>query len=317
MTQPDALVDALVAIGQWLKSCGYRFTTVTPTTHARVNARRAAAVAQDARGVFGWNRPFALNLLPAPVMRQLERGDLLEPCKELLRSRVRFSTLDELLFAHSAFPTTEADAVFFGPDTYRFCQLVRSELLSRPLPAAARIVDAGCGAGPGGIAAAMPDTEASHQLVLADINPQALRFAQANACLAGTGNTSFVRSDLFAEVPGLFDLIVANPPYLVDAAERVYRHGGGPMGTGLGERIVAEGLPLLAPGGRLMLYTGVPVVDGSDCFLASLQTLMQTPGYRFSYREIDPDVFGEELDMPAYAHTDRIAAVALLAQRLA
>ena len=49
------------------------------------------------------------------------------------------------------------------------------------------------------------------------------------------------------------DLIVANPPYLVDPAGRVYRNGGGSLGTGLGERIVAEGLPRLRAGGQLLL----------------------------------------------------------------
>jgi release factor glutamine methyltransferase len=36
----------------------------------------------------------------------------------------RFSTLNNLLLAHSPYPTTDADAVFFGPDTYRFCKLI-------------------------------------------------------------------------------------------------------------------------------------------------------------------------------------------------
>jgi hypothetical protein len=32
---------------------------------------------------------------------------------------------------------------------------------------------------------------------------------------------------------------------------------------------------------------------------------------RWSYAEVDPDVFGEELETPAYADADRIAAVVL------
>ena len=39
-------------------------------------------------------------------------------------------------------------------------------------------------------------------------------------------------------------------------------------------------------------------------------------GTRFDYRELDPDVFGEELDRPAYAHVERIAVVALDAVKL-
>jgi hypothetical protein len=50
--------DALVALGHSLQAAGYRFTTVTPATHERVNARLGNAWATDLRGVFGWSRPF-------------------------------------------------------------------------------------------------------------------------------------------------------------------------------------------------------------------------------------------------------------------
>ena len=39
--------------------------------------------------------------------------------------------------------------------------------------------------------------------------------------------------------------------------------------------------------------------------------MLQLPGLQFVYEEIDPDVFGEELDRQAYAHADRIAVVGL------
>lgn len=38
-------------------------------------------------------------------------------------------------------------------------------------------------------------------------------------------------------------------------------------------------------------------------------------GGRTSYDEIDPDVFGEELEQPAYAAAHRIAAVGLVVTR--
>jgi len=80
-------------------------------------------------------------------------------------------------------------------------------------------------------------------------------------------------------------------------------------------RIAAESLKRLAPGGQLLLYTGVAMVDGEDPFLAELQPLLAAPGFDWSYAEIDPDVFGEELERPVYAHIDRIAAVGLIATR--
>ncbi|MEP6790454.1 MAG: methyltransferase [Ramlibacter sp.] len=307
-----ALPEALFSIGDWLGGTGYCFTTPTPDTVARVNARPGAREARSLRDVFGWSRPFAAALLPARALGWLRDAGLLEEGPGLLRSRVRFSSLGGQLYAHSAWPTTGGDAIFFGPDTYRFATLIDNELQREALPPGARILDMGCGAGPGGIAAALASRSTSPALVLADINPRALDFARANAALAGVAGADFAQGDLFSAVQGSFGLIVANPPYLVDAAARTYRHGGGPLGSGLSERIVAEGLPRLAPGGRLVLYTGVAMVEGADPFMEAVRPLLEREGWAWRYRELDPDVFGEELDTPAYAHAERIAAVALV-----
>jgi methylase of polypeptide subunit release factors len=314
---PDlALTEALVAVGRWLQSAGYAFTTVTPATQARVNARPEAQLARTLRDVFGWSRPFAPDLLPQPVLAALRSAQLLadEPAG-LLRSRVRFSSLQGGLYAHSGFPTTDEDAVFFGPDTVRFADLVLAELQREPLRPSPRILDLGCGGGPGGLVAAQACEALQPRLVLADINPQALRFAAANAALARMAHVAFAQGDLFAAVQGEFDLVVSNPPYLNDAAGRTYRHGGGEFGEGISERIVREGLTRLAPGGRLVLYTGAAIVDGHDPLRDALAPTLDLRGWPWRYRELDPDVFGEELLEPAYARAERIAAVALVVQR--
>jgi cobalamin biosynthesis Mg chelatase CobN len=41
----DQLTASLLRLLRWLQSEGYRFTTVTPATHARVLAREPAAAA--------------------------------------------------------------------------------------------------------------------------------------------------------------------------------------------------------------------------------------------------------------------------------
>ena len=310
MPSTSPLHTALVHLGAWLRYAHYEFTTVTPATHARVNARPGAGKARTLRDVFGWSRPFDSTLLPADAFEAMQAGNLLEPQAGLFRSKVRFSSLGRMLFAHSAYPTQGADAVFFGPDTYRFAALIEHTLRDQPLKEGARILDVGCGAGPGGLVAAR-HAGLPVDLVLADINPQALAYARANAELNGMASAQCRQGDLYGAAEGQFDFIVANPPYLVDPAGRVYRNGGGSLGTGLGERIVAEGIPRLRPGGQLLLYTGVPILEGSDPFLAAVGPVLKRAGCRFDYRELDPDVFGEELEMPAYAAADRIAAVAL------
>lgn len=311
----SAVSAALLHLAGWLRSEGYSFTTVTPATHARVMARDSRP-ARDLRDVFGWSRPFALELLPALALDVMRAADLLEPAGlDLLRSKVRFSTLGKQLYAHDAYPTTAADAVFFGPDTYRFVQLIERELADDPLPARARILDVGCGSGAGGISAALAGRDAQPRLVLADINARALSFAAANATHAQCAPAKLVQGDLYQRADGPFDLIVGNPPYLNDSSERAYRHGGGRFGEALSLRIVREGLQQLAPGGRLVLYTGVAIADGRDAFLEAVAPDLERTRWPWRYTELDPDVFGEELDEPAYADAERIAVVALVVQR--
>ena len=307
--------DALLHLAAAVRAAGYRFVTVTPATHARVNARPGNAWARDLRDVFGWSRPFGPGLLPDPILDLMRQAEVLVEHEGGWRSAIRLSSLDGALFVHSAFPTIAADAVFFGPDTYRFASAIKAGLAPRRSGTAARTrpitraVDIGCGAGPGGIlvARAAPDAE----VLMVDINDQALRYARINAALAGVGNAASIRSDLLSDVEGLFDVIVSNPPYLLDPAQRTYRHGGGELGAGLSLSILDAALERLAPHGTLVLYTGSVIVDGVDRFRQAASERLGGALAQWIYTEMDPDVFGEELESGPYGQADRIAAVVL------
>ena len=290
-------MDPLAALGRSLRDTGYAFVTPTPETHRRVLSRGGEA--RDLRDVFGWSRPFAPGFLPPPLEALLKEASALEREGDLLRSAVRFSSLGPLLCAHSAYPTTAADAVFFGPDTYRF-----AALLEQRIDQAGAVADVGCGSGAGGLVLA----QRARSVQLLDINPLAVRFARANAELNGL-EARAAQSDVLSAAEGPLDLIVANPPYLADDLRRAYRDGGDGLGTALSVRIARESLERLAPGGRLLLYTATPVIDGAHLLWPALERLL--PGTRWDYRELDPDVFGEELDRYNYATVERIAVVAL------
>jgi len=311
MTRQDA---ALVALGKRLRGEGYRFVTTTPASHARVN-RRAE---RDAKGnggllarVFGWNQPFAAGDLPSDLLDLMRAAEILQKDGAACRSTIRLSTLDDLIFVHSGFPTTAADTVFFGPDTYRFARAIKS-VLREPGFAPRRIVDIGAGSGAGGFCAAslLGPGQVSH-LLLTDINDAALRFCAVNAAINGIADAEFRRSDILRDVPEPFDLVLCNPPYLRDPAARLYRHGGGEWGFDLSLRVVEEAIDRLAPGGRLLLYTGSPIVAGADLFFNAVRPVLESRRVAHSYEEIDSDVFGEELDAPPYDGADRIAVVLL------
>jgi SAM-dependent methyltransferase len=298
---------ALVELGSYLQGQDYRHTVVTPLTH-EYNNRRSDGTARTLRDVFGWSRPFPRYLLPARVLELMDTAGVLVTDGHLLRSTVRWATLDDMLCAHSAYPTDATDAVFFGPDTYRFAQVIKSLVQSRG-DRLRRAVDIGCGSGAGALLVARHCPTA--EVLGVDINPFALHLTRVNAELARIENLRPVQSNLLAEVEGDLDLIVANPPYMLDPQERAYRHGGGTLGAGLSVKIVETALARLAPGGVLLLYTGVAMVNGRDPFLQTLQQRLANQSCHWSYRELDPDVFGEELLKPAYAEVERIAAVAL------
>ncbi|QRY77653.1 class I SAM-dependent methyltransferase [Pseudomonas sp. PDNC002] len=310
----DTRLQALVSLGQELRAQDYRFTTVTPATHARVNARPGNHVAGDLQGVFGWSRNFPDTVISERMLALLEAGGLLQRQDSQWRSAVRWSSLDGELFAHSAYPTVETDSVFFGPDTYRFAHALHQHFQIEESGPVRRAVDIGCGAGPGAILIAQAYPQA--EVIAVDINPRALDFTRANARLAGVEDLQIRQSNLLDGVSGQFDLIVANPPYLLDPDERTYRHGGGEFGDGLSLRIVETALARLNVGGHLLLYTGAAVIDGEAPLRRRVAALLAGRAVSWRYEEMDPDVFGEELESSAYQQAERIAAVTLTVKRL-
>jgi methylase of polypeptide subunit release factors len=309
LTDADA---ALLRLGALLREEGYSFTTVTPATHGRVNRRPENSRAHNLRDVLGWSRVFGPGVLPERVVELMDAARVLVRDGDDWRSLVRFSTYDSELFVHSAFPTTAPDAVFFGPDTYRMADAAVAHVEPRDRPVR-RVVDVGCGTGAGAIAVAkrIPDAE----VLAVDINDDALRFARINSELAGTGGVRPCHSNLLDGIDGGFDLILSNPPFMIDLAGRAYRDGGGTHGYDLSLAIVDAAAARLRPGGSLVLFSGTGIVDGHDALREAAAARLDGTDLNWTYREVDPDVYGEELDGAAYAHAERLAVVLLTATR--
>ena len=296
----------------YLKVQNYRFTTISPASHEKVNKRPENAMASDLKGIFGWNRSFNADVVEASLFDLMQSAKIVTQVENSWKSLLRVASLKEQLFLHSAYPTTSNEAVFFGPDTYRFANAIQ-HFLSTNNQSVYRAVDIGTGSGVGAVllAQALPESE----IIAADINHAALNLARINVDTADIHTIKLVHSDLLNDVKGNFDLIIANPPYLVDEAKRTYRHGGGQLGTQLSLDIVDAAIQRLNPSGALLLYTGVAIVDGHDTFLAEVETKLKRAGFTFHYSEIDPDIFGEELLSETYNKADRIAAVVLTARK--
>ena len=300
---------ALLELLEELRRRGYSFVTPTPATHARVVARAGRAFAGSLTDVLGWSLPFAPGVIDADLVALLERGGAIERRDDgLLRSTLRVSSLGGDLFLHSAYPTDGRDAVFFGPDSYRFARLINGELSRAPLRDGAHIVDIGTGTGVGAIVAAR---NADATVAGSDVNPAALRLATINARAARVPFRAVLAENLDWLDEGI-DLAVANPPYIVDDDGRRYRDGGGLHGGEVSLQMARAALEKLAPGGRFILYTGSAIVGGADPLRSAVTEVALRAGCALAYEELDPDVFGEELERPAYHEVDRIALVSAI-----
>lgn len=297
---------------------GYRFTAVTPLTHQRVLARRGREPGATLRDIFGWNLPFEARSLPPELLAGMERAGIVRREGSLLRSTVRIASLGDDLFFHSAYPTVEENAVFFGPDTSRFARFIRHALASREAQRRSlRVLDVGCGSGAGGVAVAraLAATGTPATVVMNDINPLALQYTAINAEVAGV-EVTLAQGDALSAVDGEFDLIVSNPPSSTTlrsaptataargwaGAQRAHR-GGVAEAAGTGRAVAA--LHRRGDGRR---RGSVPCGDAAAA---------RGTGPGMVLRRDRPDVFGEELERPVYAHIDRIAAVGLVATRAA
>jgi release factor glutamine methyltransferase len=155
--------------------------------------------------------------------------------------------------------------------------------------AAPRIVDVGTGSGAIAIAVAthLPRAE----VVASDISAAAIEVARANAARLGLSERiRFVESDLLAarELAGPWDVIVSNPPYVRedefaglprDVRDHEPRAAlvAGPRGVEVIERLAAEAVGRLRPGGWLVLEAGPAVAADVERLLAATSGLEPGP----------------------------------------
>ncbi len=130
---------------------------------------------------------------------------------------------------------------------------------------AERVLDLGCG---GGVQALLAARHA-RSVVGTDLNPRALAFARFNAALNGIRNVEWREGDLYAPVAGeRFDLVVANPPYVVSPESWLLFRDAGGAGDGICARTVAGLGPHLAEGGFASVLANWAIGDGEHWSLA-------------------------------------------------
>jgi methylase of polypeptide subunit release factors len=169
-------------------------------------------------------RQFAEAVAPLPVERLVHAG-LLERDGERVRSTVALAPVLGLLMAWD----WETGARL---PTRRDHVLAASSTPSRVLAhlAVREPVDSALDVGTGSGLHALLASRHARRVVATDVNPRALRFARLNALLNDAGNVELREGSLFDPVGGeRFDLVAANPPYVVSPEhELAFRDSGLP-----------------------------------------------------------------------------------------
>ena len=184
-------------------------------------------------------------------------------CEKLKKrgQRIPIQHINGFTSFHKSSFKTDSRALIPRPETEELVELIHKETFPKP----ARILDLGCGSGVLGISLSLALGADCRELVLADLSTEALELAGENAALLQS-ECELVHSDLFSNITGAFDVIVANLPYVAESVrgelEPEVLHDpemalfSGSDGLDLLRRFCSECASYLNPGGLVALEVG-------------------------------------------------------------
>src|SRR5438876_9839920 len=200
----------------------------------------------------------------------------LAPLRELVRRRGQGEPLQHLLgtveFAGRTF-LCDKRALVPRPETEQLAEFLKSEIRNPK----SEILDVGTGSGVIALSLAANFPEAT--VTATDISEDALVLARENADRLGlTNRVEFLTGDLLLYVTHVYDLIVANLPYVATAdravLSREVRHDpevalfGGERGDEMVRKLIDTARSHLAPGGLLALEVGLGQADDLPALMA-------------------------------------------------
>ncbi len=146
-----------------------------------------------------------------------------------------------------------------------------------------KIVDVGTGSGC--VALALAREIPNAQIHAADIAPEALEIAQANAARHGLeSRITFHESDLLNNLPAGFDFVVSNPPYVGESEEEAVQLEvrkfeprkavfAGATGIEVIARLVSQARDKLVPGGWLVMEISGTILGPVQRLLAGWEEI--------------------------------------------
>ncbi len=188
------------------------------------------------------------------------------PLRELVKRRAAREPLQHILGCiefHGRSFLCDKRALIPRPETERLVEIALE--IARTKSSPRTILDIGTGSGVIAVTLALELSDAA--VCATDISPDALALAGENATKHGCEQrVAFTAADLLPPDTALFDLIVANPPYIpsgeIEGLSEEVRHDpllaldGGADGLDVIRRLVDAAPERLAPGGALLLEIG-------------------------------------------------------------
>jgi hypothetical protein len=153
----------------------------------------------------------------------------------------------------------------------------------------------------------------AQSVIATDVNARALAYAEFNAALNGVDNVETRLGSFFEPVAGeQFDLVVANPPYVVSPESAYLFRDSGMRGDAVSEHVVRRAPETLAPGGFACLMIAWALdpndpmerprswLEGSGCDAFLLHTSTDDPIETAAVWNRDiadrPDAYADAID---------------------
>lgn len=219
----------------------------------------------------------------APLdLGELERAELLARDGARVRATVRIAPFAGLLLAHDPEegPLAKDHVPGIGPATRTLAALT----VRRPVEAG---LDLGTGCGVQALLAARH----AERVVAVDVNRRALRFTELNARLNAAANVECREGSLFDPVRGsAFDLVAANPPFVVSPGIQYVFRDSGEAGDAISRAVVSEAASFLREGGFAHVLCSW-VLRGEDAWEDAPRAWVEGSGcdaWLLHYRTEDP-----------------------------
>jgi release factor glutamine methyltransferase len=158
--------------------------------------------------------------------------------------------------------------------------------LGRRASGTLRVVDVGTGSGC--IALALAKELPGAEIHATDISPAAFEIARVNAARHQLEQIHFHQTDLLEGLPGEFDFVASNPPYVGESEEDTVQLEvrkfeprsavfAGPRGTEVISRLIPQTHAALRPGGWLVMEISGTIAGKVRTFLENWENVQIKP----------------------------------------